>query len=145
MLAPARRRAALVVAFTAIFLSVPISQAHALPLFGFKASHLGAPRRDPVDAEEHELQRNGRRAREQEPDREPRARDLDVGDRVFEPYVSTKETGLGLGLAICRRIVEAHGGQIAAANTPPRGAVFTVRLPTGKTTNEPVQEPCKPS
>ena len=50
-------------------------------------------------------------------------------DQIFDPYVSTKETGLGLGLAICRRIVEAHGGRITAANGPAGGAVFTVRLP----------------
>ena len=54
----------------------------------------------------------------------------DLGDRIFEPYVSTKDTGIGLGLAICRRIVHSHGGDIIAGNTPEGGAVFTVRLPT---------------
>ncbi len=53
----------------------------------------------------------------------------EIADRIFQPYVSSKETGLGLGLAICRRIVEAHGGEIAAENGPAGGAVFTVRLP----------------
>ena len=53
----------------------------------------------------------------------------EIADRIFQPYVSTKETGLGLGLAICRRIVEAHGGEIAAENGQAGGAVFTVRLP----------------
>lgn len=53
----------------------------------------------------------------------------DLHERIFQPYVSTKETGLGLGLAICRQIVENHGGQITAANRPQGGAVFTVRLP----------------
>ncbi len=45
-----------------------------------------------------------------------RAFPTDLGDRIFEPYVSTKDTGIGLGLAICRRIVESHGGQITASN-----------------------------
>jgi two-component system sensor histidine kinase HydH len=49
--------------------------------------------------------------------------------QIFEPFVSTKETGLGLGLSICKRIVEAHEGAIEAANRPEGGAVFTVRLP----------------
>jgi len=53
----------------------------------------------------------------------------DLGDRIFEPYVSTKDTGIGLGLAICRRIVQSHGGEIIASDAPQGGAVFTVRLP----------------
>jgi signal transduction histidine kinase len=52
-----------------------------------------------------------------------------LGAQIFEPFVSTKETGLGLGLSICKRIVEAHEGEIQAANRPEGGAVFTVRLP----------------
>jgi signal transduction histidine kinase len=55
----------------------------------------------------------------------------DLGEHIFEPFVSTKETGLGLGLSICKRILEAHGGAIEAANRPGGGAVFTVRLPRG--------------
>ena len=49
--------------------------------------------------------------------------------RIFEPYVTTKAQGLGLGLAIARRIVEAHGGRIAAAIERGRGSVFRVSLP----------------
>ena len=55
-----------------------------------------------------------------------------LGALIFAPFVSTKETGLGLGLSICKRIVEAHGGAIEAANRPGGGAVFTVRLPLAK-------------
>jgi signal transduction histidine kinase len=53
----------------------------------------------------------------------------ELGEHIFEPFVSTKETGLGLGLSICKRIVEAHGGAITAANRPEGGAEFNVRLP----------------
>lgn len=54
----------------------------------------------------------------------------ELGPRIFEPFVSTKETGIGLGLSICRRIVEAHGGRLTAANQqePPGGAVLRVDL-----------------
>jgi two-component system, NtrC family, sensor histidine kinase HydH len=52
-----------------------------------------------------------------------------VRDRVFEPFVSTKEAGMGLGLSICRRIVESHGGIIRAAEREGGGTEFTIRLP----------------
>jgi signal transduction histidine kinase len=52
-----------------------------------------------------------------------------IEDRLFEPFVSTKDSGLGLGLSICRRIVESHSGSIRARNGATGGAVFEVRLP----------------
>ena len=49
--------------------------------------------------------------------------------RIFEPFVTSKDTGTGLGLTICRQIVAAHGGRISAQNREPHGAVFVIELP----------------
>ena len=51
------------------------------------------------------------------------------GERLFEPFYSTKPRGTGLGLAICQRIVAAHGGSIRLENGPQGGAVSTLNLP----------------
>lgn len=53
----------------------------------------------------------------------------DVAARVFQPFTSTKSAGMGLGLSICREIVQAHGGRIWAAPNQPRGTVFNFTLP----------------
>jgi len=50
-------------------------------------------------------------------------------DRIFEPFYTTRVHGTGLGLALARRIVEEHGGRIAAANRPDGGAAITIELP----------------
>jgi signal transduction histidine kinase len=49
--------------------------------------------------------------------------------RIFQPFVSTKDTGMGLGLAVSRRLVEAHGGMILVTDNPSGGARFTICLP----------------
>jgi two-component system C4-dicarboxylate transport sensor histidine kinase DctB len=48
---------------------------------------------------------------------------------IFEPFVSSKPNGLGIGLAVARRIADSLGGSLSATNLPRRGACFTFRLP----------------
>jgi PAS domain S-box-containing protein len=51
-------------------------------------------------------------------------------DRVFEPFYSTKESGMGMGLAICRSVVVSHGGRLWVEDNQPHGATFVFTLPS---------------
>ncbi|MBD3188162.1 hypothetical protein GF325_15100, partial [Candidatus Bathyarchaeota archaeon] len=53
----------------------------------------------------------------------------DIVDRIFEPLVTTKHRGLGLGLPISKEIIEHHGGTIDLTSTGPQGTTFTINLP----------------
>jgi len=59
----------------------------------------------------------------------------DLG-RLFESFFTTKDEGMGMGLAICRSIIESHGGRICASNRAERGAQFAFTLPAAPTPRE---------
>jgi PAS domain S-box-containing protein len=55
-------------------------------------------------------------------------------DRLFDAFYTTKPSGMGMGLSICRSIIEAHGGRVWATANPPRGAAFQFTLPQDRET-----------
>ena len=61
--------------------------------------------------------------------------------RLFQPFVTGKEDGVGLGLSICKRLVEAHGGHINAADAPGGGTVVRFTLPPGENPKSEIRNP----
>jgi two-component system sensor kinase FixL len=53
----------------------------------------------------------------------------DIYEHLFEPFVTSKMNGMGMGLSLCQRLIESHGGTISVENRPDEGATFTFRLP----------------
>ena len=55
--------------------------------------------------------------------------DPGIAERIFDPLFTTKPNGMGLGLSICRSIIEGHGGRLWASPGSPHGAVFQFTMP----------------
>jgi signal transduction histidine kinase len=60
----------------------------------------------------------------------------DVIEKLWTPFLTTKAKGMGLGLPVCKRIVEAHGGKISAKSSAGKGTTFTVTIPSRQKTEE---------
>ena len=58
--------------------------------------------------------------------------DSKVAEELFKPFFTTKSSGMGLGLPICKSVIEAHNGKLTVASREPRGAVFRIVLPRAR-------------
>jgi len=63
---------------------------------------------------------------------------VDDTERIFDAFVTTKESGMGIGLAVSRSIIEAHDGRLWAENNPDGGATFSIALPLSSVSRNPV-------
>jgi two-component system sensor kinase FixL len=54
----------------------------------------------------------------------------EIEARLFQPFITTKSDGMGIGLSVCRTIIEAHGGRIWVERNAPQGSIFRFTLPT---------------
>jgi nitrogen fixation/metabolism regulation signal transduction histidine kinase len=64
----------------------------------------------------------------------------DVLEKIFEPYVTTKPKGTGLGMAIAKKIIEEHRGSVTVANVKPHGALVEILLPVSVATSPVVED-----
>jgi signal transduction histidine kinase len=58
--------------------------------------------------------------------------DAKAGEQLFKPFFTTKSSGMGLGLSICKSIIEAHDGRLTAVLAEPRGTEFRITLPRSR-------------